>query len=257
MENTFYFKKAKKIITSSMQYKKYLLQLFVFFTLLSPFLINAQEDKKRFAMVSLDRFSFESHFDLKEIAALNQLNVAEEAFSAYQKKIIERLSVPLEGYQFFELPAENQVQLLRNSLRVYKDEPITHYGYDLSWSTESDYLNQLLTNFSADYIVFISLYSITKKTLLTPQAYDGSKFIPWSRHSISYEVYNKEGKLIALSDGFDILQKLPTESTYTSQGLLLSGMNNAFLPLQKDIIQKTLKYSDKPIHRLKKKEVWK
>lgn len=240
-----------------MQFKQAIFRCGFFLVFLSANFTNAQETQKRFLIIPFERFSFESAFDLNEIASLNQLNVAEEAFTAYQNKLVERLSIPLESYRFLELPLEHQAEFIKNSLRTYKEKPITHYGYDISWSIESNYLKEVLENFSADYIVFISLYSISKKNLLTPQAYDGSKFISWSSHTISYEVYNKDGKLVALSDGFDAMPKLPTQSTYASKGLLLSGMDNGYLSLQKDIVLKTLKYSDEPIHRLKKKEVWK
>lgn len=239
-----------------MQFKKKLFLIGIVLLFLSPLTIIAQEGQKRFILVPFERFSFETAFDLNEMASVNELTVMEEAYTALRQKFIERIVIPLENYHFFELPQENQDQLLKNSFRYYKEDPITHYGYDITWSIESNYLNELLENLSADYIVFISQYKISKRNLVTPQSFDGSKFLNWSRHTLAYEVYDKQGNLVALSDGFEVKPKLPTDSTYETKGLLLSGLDKAYMSLQKDIVLKALKYTDAPIHRLKKKERW-
>lgn len=204
---------------------------------------------KRVLIVPFNRFSFQSEFSLIEIAGANQFEGPEAVYHEFRKEVVKTISYNDGAFSFFELPLMEQSMIDQRVQRLYKTKPITHFGVDISDIQESGQLKNLLDNFSADYILFMSRYEIAQKTLIAQRSFDGSNIYKWSYHKLNYEIYDSEGRLICLSGGMHLDPKFPTQETYTSSGLLLSDMEKAYFKLREDMVEKIKRYQGEPIYR--------
>jgi hypothetical protein len=210
-----------------------------------------QEGAKRIVVVPFDRFGFESEIPLGFIGQVNEVK-SEEVPDLYWKNMINELSKENTWLYFFQISETDRLILSKRLQREFKTEKPSHYGMNLTTLGEGA-LQQLLENYSADYILFVTRYHIQKKLLYAGRSFDGSKFIPWATHSIDYELYNKEEELIVIGDGSEISSRNPTDETYLSEGVLLSLLDRGIEELILDLYDKMKAYKGKPVFKLKKK----
>jgi len=205
-------------------------------------------------VVPFNQISFKSRYPLPELSEVNQFYNLDSIFSIYQNKFLEEISATYKNYQFIELPERERMALLRQLPKIYKKKPTTHMGFDLEKIVANGHLKNLLQNFSVDYLLLITEFEIRKKTLLSPKSFEGSKFTAWSSYHISYEVFDRDGNLIAMDNNFTVKPTLPTESNYMKKGLDVNSLSRQFVGFQRDIAMKIKKYKGKPIYRLRKKD---
>jgi len=233
-----------------MWYKILLFLGVVFFTATSADKAGMQSKKTRVLIVPFDRVDFYSQVTVPILLSSNGFTDNKQIYPAYKKEIINALGQERQNFLFFELPNSEANTLKRQVPVVHKMTPISHYGVDLSLLRDSSLIERYLTNFSADYILFLSRYEINNKPFISSKSFDGSTFVNWSRHEVDYELYNADCKLIALASSFNLTPRQPTDSTYLTYGVRLDGMNFAFEDLQEDIIEKEQRYSGKPVFQL-------
>lgn len=214
-------------------------------------------EKSRILIVPFSRFDFQTAYPLKEIAATNGWSREEEVFGRYRDTVIRRLSRSNQNLSAFSIPAY-EYDLIKNQLpRVYKAKPSTHFGVDIGLLAQNDRLKTLLTNFSADYILFICRYEISSRLVANIGLYDGSSLLPWSNHEITYELFDKEGNLVVMADQFKVLPKNPNAENIDTKGVLLHEVAPNYGVILDDIHQKLQVYQNqkrkKPVYRLKKR----
>lgn len=214
-------------------------------------------EKSRILIVPFSRFDFQTAYSLKEIAIANGWNSEEEVFGRYRDTVVSRLSQTKQNFSAFPISAY-EYGLIKNQLpRVYKEKPSTHFGINLSLLTQNDRLKTLLANFSADYILFISRYEISSRLVATMGSHDGSQFLPWANHEITYELFDGEGRLIVMADQFKVLPRNPYAKNIDTKGVLLREVAPNYGVILDDISQKLQVYktqkSKKPVYRLKKR----
>lgn len=232
-----------------MRFSKYLILFFCLGQcLFSNHKLKAQNEE-RIVVVPFDRLSFLSGFDLKKIADVNGMPNTEEVYDNFKNKFVEEVSGTALGVSFFELTENERKELLRRVPFIFKKEPISHFGFDLSNVIDNGVLASLLKNLDADYILFMGHFEIKKKKLVSNQNFEGSKFTNWSTYSINYEVYDSNGNLIALDDKFEVRPSPPNKETYITYGLLLASLENRFGNFQEEIISKIKRYKGKPIYK--------
>jgi len=151
---------------------------------------------------------------------------------------------------YIQLP-ENEYFGLHNRLpKIYKKEPIDHEGVIIDPFLQNNQLGQLLDAYAADYILFINKFSLVGRVLMGGRTYgDGAKTLPWSAYKISYEVYDAEGNLITLDDGFIIKPKGPNNDTYLTKGLLTSSIEDRYVQLTESIWGNLQKYKGRTVYR--------
>lgn len=236
-----------------MRYKRKHLIFLFFLSFAIPEIVAQNEEKVNILIVPFDRFSFLSQFPLEELAAINQVE-KDSVYVLFKEKVVRELSIPYQKYHFFELREKERRDLLQRLPQVYKTKPTTHMGFEVDKVVKSGYLKRLLKNFSADYILLFNHYELKKKMLLSPQNFEGSKFIPWSSHNFAYEVFDPEGNLIALDENLTIKPNLPNQTNYMNQGLMVESLSGRLIALQLDILLKIEKYKGKAVYRLKNRD---
>lgn len=214
------------------------------FLLQISFFLQAQE-KDRIAIVPFGRFDFHSEFSFREIAEHNSWETEELVYSSYSQSLLESLSKSTEKKQFFMLP-QTEVNLFQTQIpKVYKSKPITHSGVDLSRIKENGRLESIMESLGADYLMFLIKYEIKGKMLTTTVGSGGSKFLPWSRHLLTYEVYNKNGDLVVLADQFEIKPKSPKVESLETHGTVLDDVTPSFEKVKLDVEEKLEHYKKK------------
>ena len=229
--------------------------ILVFLTMFStnyPQGSSVDDVKTRIIIVPFDALAFQSKIDIPIITSSNHLNSSKDISRVYNEKIVKTLSESNESFAFFSLP-ESEIKSLRMQAPVvFKKKPISHYGVDLSRLYQEDLIANILSNFSADYILFLCRYEITPKLFSSGKSFDGSSFVPWSLHKIDYEIYNSDKQLIALADAYNLDPKRPTDSTYLTHGVIVDGMEKSYRKLSEDMISKIENYRGEPIYKIKK-----
>ena len=223
--------------------------LFIFFAIL----LNAQEKPKRILMVPFDRFEFQSTFSLKDIASYNDWETADVVFINYQNHLIDALSKPDSQMRMFVLP-EQELQQVKSLLpKVYKSEPTTHQGVNIDALVKSGKLKLLLENFQADYFMVMTEYMISSKLVPTKASFEGSKFLAWSVHKFTYEIYDIEGTLVAMVDRYGIDPTLPKEEYAHTKGTLLKSLSQPYSKLLREISRQVELYerNRKVIYKIK------
>mgnify|MGYP001173394953 FL=1 len=233
---------------------------FLSFLIFTVFITAAQaqenkSSKDRILVVPFDRFDFQTAYSLSEIATANEWLSSDEVFAHYRDSLVKRLSTNYHSISAFPIPAYDY-GLIKNQLpRVYKEKPSTHTGVDLSLLKMNDRLSSLLQNLSADYILFISQYEISSRLVATMSSNEGSKFLPWANHEITYELFDAKGKLIVMADQFKVQPRNPYKENMDTKGVLLKEVAPNYESILEDIYQKLLVYQNqkrkKPVYRLK------
>ncbi|MEQ8625250.1 MAG: hypothetical protein RJQ00_10035 [Vicingaceae bacterium] len=212
-----------------------------------------QVEKTRVLIVPFDRVDFYSQVEVPILLGSNGFTDDKQIYPAYKKELIRVLGQERQNFSFFELP-ESEAKVLKQQVpTVHKMTPVSHYGVDLSLLRDSTLIKRYLSNFGADYILFLCRYEINTKPFISSKSFDGSTFVNWSRHEIDYELFNSEQKLVAMASSFTLTPRQPTDSTYLTYGVRLEGMSYAFEDLQEDIIRKEKRYKGKPIYKIKRK----
>lgn len=213
-----------------------------------------QTEKKQIVLVPYSPVHFLSTFDLAEIAEYNSIDNPENVHQHVLDSMVKYLAKQHPEYSIFQIPESDQQAMQYLIQAQYKDKPIGHYGIDMeSLLTRGNY-EQMLENLGADYALFITHYNIEKKLHSSSRSFDGSYIIPWARHLVDYELYDKKGNLIALADRFQLEWNLPGEENYLQKGLVLKDMQRSFRSLLKDIIQKEQRYKNKPVYKYRKRK---
>lgn len=221
--------------------------------LVSLGLFAQEQEKRRVLLVPFERFDFQSPFPFSDIANYNKWSSPAEVFPKYKEAVIKQLSAKHPEVEVYTLAEPEEQQIRIQSPKVYKYQPIDHQGIDLSRLVEQGRLAQLVESFAADYIVFLTWYEISAKLIATKASFQGSKFLAWSVHRITYEAYNGEGELVALADKFPLEPKLPKEAYAHTKGTMLADIEDAYLKVQDDLAKK-LKLHErkrKPIYKIK------
>jgi hypothetical protein len=213
-------------------------------------------ENSRILIVPFSRFDFQTSYSLSEIVTINNWKASDEVFGRYRDTLVKRLSQNHQNLSAFPIPAY-EYGLIKNQLpRVYKEKPSTHFGIDMSLLKQNDRLKTLLTNFSADYILFISRYEISSRLVATMSSHEGSKFLPWANHEITYELFDLEGNLVVMADQFKVPPRNPYAENMDSKGVLLDEVAPNYVMNLDDIYQKLRVYQNqkrkKPVYRLKK-----
>jgi len=210
---------------------------------------NYAQTSKRILLVPFDRLQLHSDFAFSEIAEINQWDSA-GVFQQIRQTFIAHLPDTQDKLIYIQLP-DNEYYGLHNRLpKVYKKEPIDHDGVRIDPLLQNSQLEQLLDAYAADYILFINKFSIVGRVLMGGRSYgDGSKTLPWSAYKIAYEVYDEEGNMITLDDGFIIKPKGPSNETYLSKGLLTSLIEDRYMQLTTSIWDNIQKYKGRIVYR--------
>lgn len=235
--------------------KSYVLTLLLFACLFfNGFAQEKKGNEYRILIVPFSRFDFQTTYALTEIAEVNAWNNAEEVFSRYRDTLVHSLSTKYNNISAFPIPVY-EYGLIKNKLpRVYKEKPSTHFGVDLSLLKQNNQLKTLVDNLSADYILFISRYEISSRLVASMSSHNGSKFLPWSNHEVTYELFDANGKLVVMADQFKVLPKSPNIQNINSKGLLLNEVAPNYEHLLEDISLKLAQYHNqrkkKAVYRL-------
>jgi hypothetical protein len=198
---------------------------------------QSQERASRILIVPFDRFDFESTFSLSEIAAANELQSDEEVYPFYRNHFIKEFSTSSTQVVLFELQQSDRRQLMSKLPRAYKRKPVTHHGYELQAYVESGKLENLMNNYAADYILFISKYFISNRLLTTKKSFENSKFLSWSRHEIDYELYDQKGELLIVGDHIQINSNSPNQANFQSAGLIAVELNQGIIEVRDKLIK--------------------
>lgn len=202
-------------------------------------------------MVPFDRFDFHSSFPIQEIAKSNTWESEEEVYTNYLDTLLHEIAKPNENLEIFLLPSA-EIEMLHTKVpKQYKTEPITHMGVNLERIKEGGRLKSMVENFSADYILFLCRYEIKSKMVATRALDDGSKFLAWSRHVLTYEMYNADGELVVLADQLELNPPSPNSKNASSHGTLLNEIKPTYEQIQEDIHKKLSLYRKKqrPIYK--------
>ena len=224
-----------------MKIKSFFISFFVLFTFLS----YAQEKPKRILLVPYDRFDFQSKFSLDDIAKYNSWDSTDLVFTKYQNRLVDALSQPDSHISMFVLPEQELRQVKSLLPKEYKSEPTTHQGVQIENLVKSGKLKLLLENFQADYFLVMTEYMISPKLVPTKASYEGSKFLAWSVHKFTYEIYDAEGKLVAMANRYGIDPTLPKEENADTKGTLLKSLSKPYSKLLKGISKQIELYERK------------
>lgn len=207
--------------------------------------VSAFGQNKRVLVVPFDKFQFESPIPLQEIADNNQWKDSQSVCDKYNEAILSFMNEH-DSTIYYPLNSIEQSKLRRILPRVYKTEPVSHFGVDIEPLIVEGYLADLLDNMGADYILFISRYKILGKLLSVRGDYGGSsRFLSWSNHLVDYEIYNREGELVAGAERFQFTPRNPRESTYSTQGTLVIDLERPSQRLSEDVSYKIDKFEQK------------
>jgi len=207
--------------------------------LLAFLLTTNQLVSQRVLIVPFDQFQFDSTVPLEEISQFNAWESETAVYSEYVDSMLSYMNQSTEELSFFQ-PSQNDIETLRNSLpRIYKRDPVSHFGVDIEPILQDSSLEPLMTNMGADYILFVTKYRIVGKLVATRAGTASSgKFLSWSAHFIDYEIYNSNGKLIAGADRFPFTPHNPNSETFDTKGTLVTGLKRPSKKLVKDIAHK-------------------
>jgi len=201
-------------------------------------LAQTTHDKKRIAILGFKRFEFQSDYSLKEIMDINQLSSQDEVYELYNDAVLNEISIQTPDLSLFKLPKGESESLQRRIPVVYKEKPSSHLGVDIRYLKERNRMNTLLTNMSADYLLVLTEYKI-KSSLTTKIATDdGSKILKWSVHQISYELFDKEAKLVIFGDQIDLKPLGPKKNTMYDMGVAIDLIKDAYITIVEDIENK-------------------
>ena len=203
--------------------------------------IQAQESTKRVLVIPFGRFDFQSQFSLDKIAYVNDISNVDLVVDTYLNHFISTSSKEKGQLELFRINEDDLKVLLTRVSKEYKSRPTSHYGVNIDLLKKEE-IDALLTNYSADYILFLTQYSIRKKVIVAGRNFDGNKFIPWSLHEVDYELYDKELHLVAIGDAVSLEPRKPTEENYLSNGLILQTLERAFSRFPEDVYNKILAF---------------
>jgi len=224
------------------------ISIFIFILLAAFFKLIAQEEAKRILLIPHTQLQFHSDFNVKEIAAINDWD-SMEVFQNYRHHFIEQIKKDEEQLIWIELP-DNEYYSIQNKVpKIYKREPIDHQGILIDPLIMGGELQEMMNSYAADYVLFITKYSIVTRLIMGGRTQDGAKFINWSTHKIAYEIYNKDGKLVALDDGFPIKPKNPSGSTILTKGLQLDLVVPNYHYFTENVLDGLNRYKNRPVYR--------
>jgi len=207
---------------------------------------NVKAQSLRVLVVPFDKFQFECPMSLKEIASYNEFSEPGQVHEAYTMALLEAMNSVSDSLAIYQLDENGIAQLRRQMPKIYKREPISHNGVEVKSLAENGQLQSFLKNMGADYLMVISRYKILGKLITARGNWDNSTgFISWSIHQVDYEIFNSEGKLVALADRFTINPRNPRSDNYTTEGTLLKDLRSGMQKLGLDVEQKLQKFEKK------------
>lgn len=207
---------------------------------------NLSAQVKRVLVIPFDQFQFESPTPLEEIAEFNGWKDPTVIYVEYNKAIVNFLNEAEDSVVFFPvIPAD--LEQIRNLIpRIYKREPVSHYGVDIEPIKQNEMLQNLLNQMGADYILFINRYKIIGKLIAArANIATAGKFVNWSSHLIDYEIYDAKANLVCGADRFTFNPHNPNSKTYQTKGTLVTDLERPSLKLAADIAYKIDRYEKK------------
>ena len=166
--------------------KKATLTLGCFFILTVSFAQNS--NKKKVLVVPHNRFQFQTEFDIKEIAAKNNIT-SSEVFLHYEKALLDVFeNYEDDNFEFIPI-AINEARKYKKFIQ-YKAGSFNGKNYnavDLSNFSETNFTT-LLTHYQADFILFITWYDIQKKRHLKTGIKRDK--VRYAAHFLDFDVYN-------------------------------------------------------------------
>ena len=208
--------------------------------------LEGKAQERRILIIPFDQFQFESSVSLEEIAEYNNWSDPTTVYDQYSSSLLSYLNQAEDSNLYF-IPAYTDLMMLRNRLpRIYKREPVSHFGVEVSTIIEDGSLESLMKNMEADYILFITRYKIFGKLVATRVGSESSgKFLSWSMHLIDYEIYDFKGNLVGGSDRYPFTSHNPNSTTYLTKGTLTTGLERPSKKLAGDIDYKLERYEKK------------
>lgn len=211
---------------------------FLHFFILTSLLAQEGDVKKSIAVLGFKRFEFQSDFKLQEIMEVNQLSSQDEVYELYVNTILDEISIQKGELSLFRLPKTESDRLHKRIPVEYKTSPANYLGVDIRYLREMNRINTLLTNLSADYFLALTEYKINTIFITKIATEDGSKMLRWSTHQISYELYDKNGNVVAYGDRIELLPKDPKKGTANTMGVEISMVKDSFINIIDDIDKK-------------------
>jgi hypothetical protein len=211
------------------------------------------QENKTVLIIPFPSQQFFSYFDANTLQSINGAESTDILFKNFGDSLIRALSNYKKHFDFVKIP-----DIEYNSVKYYidpffKEAPVSHYGIDFLKIKNQKSFKSLCLNYEVDYVLFLTNYTIKKKLLSSSKSFEGSHFIAWSRHELNYELYDVEGNLIAMSDGFSIEPDLPLEENYFKKGLEISKLKEGFKKLSLDLNLKLNQYLKKGKAQFKSK----
>ncbi|MBI2279685.1 MAG: hypothetical protein HYU68_03210 [Bacteroidetes bacterium] len=193
--------------------------------------------KQKILVVPYTRFQFVSEYNLSEIAQIN--NVTEqEVFNQYTKSLSDAFS-SYKNEQFeFEMIAEidylSLKKLMKYDIEKFKGKKYNASNLNL---VEADKLAELLSQYQAEYILFVNWYNI-EKTVHTAYIGDNNKRNSFSLHKIDFDVYNnKKEKIIGKGNVKLNCGEFPSVAMIEEKCLKAHSLTNCYQGLITDLLK--------------------
>lgn len=227
------------------------------FLFLWMFAANAQE-RPKVLYVPFQELGFVTAFALDELVFANDFEMNAQT-TAINDSVFYFLKESTKHLDYRLINAVEYHSIEQAIQPIYRDDPVPHYGINFLSIQQTGVFQKLIETYQVDYVLFISKYHIAKRVLLANESFNGTFAIPWSNHFVDYELYDRAGNLVALSNRLDLKPNDPTQETFEMKGLSLREMDNGYRILHRDLWNKIRLYKkkQKPVFKLKKKEILK
>lgn len=219
------------------------------------FRVPAQE-KQAILVVPFPNYQFVSNYDMKKVVEVNAVKEVDEFIPFLRDSIFYYLSKKSKHLKVQSIP-ENDYQGIQYLIQpLYKVAPTGHYGIELDPLLKTGQYESLCKSFKVDYVLFLTQYTISNGLKKTGGNFDGPYIIPWASHHLDYELYDSEGKLVALAAGLELIGIPPNNENVESDGLLIKELRGGFRSILIDLLAKIEQYqkSKKAVYKVKKKK---
>lgn len=222
--------------------------------LLVTFAVKSQEPKVLF--VPFQELGFVTEFELDELIYANDFGINNQT-TAINDSLFYFLK---NSTKHITYTAINEVEYtsIENAVQpIYKSNPIAHYGINFSALKSTSEYDKLVETYDVDFVLFVSKYHIAKRILLANQSFNGSFAIPWSNHFVDYELYDKNGELVALASKLELKPNDPKQETFEYKGLSIEEMDKGYRIFHRDIWDKMriFEKKKKPVFKIKYKDL--
>jgi hypothetical protein len=214
--------------------------------------IKAQGQEKRILIIPFSEVNFELPASRVIVAGRNQVE-PQELHGHYLDSLLFFLSKNENNLLFYRLPVYEDRILKQQMPIAFKRKPTSHMGTDIESLVENGKWQAMMENMGVDLVVVLTHYRMAEYLLPTKQEFDGSKFLSWTKHYVDYEVYDRQGEMIAMADDFTMKAAGPRKDNFQSQGTLVSDMKYGYRKLAEDIALKIEKHekSGKIVHTIR------